>query len=582
MQYAQTIVDQPTSGIDDVFIYKIPPQLLPDIKVGQAVLVPFRNRIISAILTKLIGHIPVRFAGIDLKEIKKIVTETPILDSRMFKLIYWVSYHTGSTLAQAVFSVLPQLPRSFSHHGHVIPTKLTIQKPQKLALVGSLSQRISSYQKLIAHLGSNQQAILIFAEKTLAKEIAENIPGTYLIDSGKKAKERLDDWIDCRSGRHQIIIGTMKTIFMPAPNLAMIIVDDPFHPAYKNQAVPRFRVYDVARARSAIENCHLVFGSDYLPVEIAPYVLNRSYHLKDISQTAQMIFDNDAQAVFNHDYFPEKYLKLIEQSSRILIYHPIKTEYAGIFCQSCRQPIICQLCQNLSYIDQQSNLVCRQCHSVRPIPTECHRCGSTDLKPWRPGLFTIEHFLRTRFPQKSVYVIESKSNLPINFSLPENSIAVATQKVFELINFRSDVTFVTGLWNVFYAPNFRSNEFFVRSAKILANQTKQIIFLTPAVFLDNTRSILAVGWIKKELGERYQHGLPPYRREIQLERQFGTADKAKLTLAEIQKIYPEVTLDSQIIQQEKTILLKANLLGQPINLRLLPDRQDWNINPDPL
>ena len=106
-QYASIIIDISHEDVDRVFQYRIPPALLPQIRVGVQVCVPFGsgNRTRTGYVVEITDR-----PDYDKDKIKEIigVTEKSITaDARLIELAWWMKEQYGSTMNQALKTVLP-------------------------------------------------------------------------------------------------------------------------------------------------------------------------------------------------------------------------------------------------------------------------------------------------------------------------------------------------------------------------------------------------------------------------------------------------------------------------------------------
>lgn len=62
-----------------------------------------------------------------------------------------------------------------------------------------------------------------------------NFAGISIVNlhSGLSDGERLKAWLQARNGSAQIIIGTRSAVFTPAPQLALIIIDEEHDASFK-------------------------------------------------------------------------------------------------------------------------------------------------------------------------------------------------------------------------------------------------------------------------------------------------------------------------------------------------------------
>ncbi|MDK2965540.1 MULTISPECIES: primosomal protein N' [Lacrimispora] len=105
--YARIIIDISHEKVDRTFDYRIPDNLLADISVGTRVLIPFgrgntmrRGYVVE--ITAQAGYDPDK-----IKEIAGIVTDGVTAESRLITLAWWLKEQYGSTMNQALKTVLP-------------------------------------------------------------------------------------------------------------------------------------------------------------------------------------------------------------------------------------------------------------------------------------------------------------------------------------------------------------------------------------------------------------------------------------------------------------------------------------------
>src|SRR5690625_3379070 len=79
--------------------------------------------------------------------------------------------------------------------------------------------------------------------------------------TGMNDRERLDSWLQARSGRARIIIGTRSAIFTPLAEPGIIIVDEEHDGSFKQQDGFRYSARDLAVMRAHRLDIPLVLGS---------------------------------------------------------------------------------------------------------------------------------------------------------------------------------------------------------------------------------------------------------------------------------------------------------------------------------
>ena len=100
MAYAEVSVNSPAAR-RQTFSYAIPAGL--DISIGQAVWVPFGNKILQGIVLKLTNHPAVA----ETRDIAGVIEPRPVLSPTHAALVQWISEYYLSPLFDAVALMLP-------------------------------------------------------------------------------------------------------------------------------------------------------------------------------------------------------------------------------------------------------------------------------------------------------------------------------------------------------------------------------------------------------------------------------------------------------------------------------------------
>ena len=105
--YADIIVDISHEQLDKSFQYAVPKELENDIEVGMLVNVPFGrgNRNLTGYVIEL-GNEP-KYDVNKIKYINSIVPDKVKAVGRMIKLAAWLKHNYGSTMNQALKTVIP-------------------------------------------------------------------------------------------------------------------------------------------------------------------------------------------------------------------------------------------------------------------------------------------------------------------------------------------------------------------------------------------------------------------------------------------------------------------------------------------
>ena len=104
MNYANVLVN--IKGLEvKTFSYLIPDTLKDDIKIGQAVLVPFGRQ--GCIKAFVVGFTDYVEDGLKIKKIKSILDDKPLFNLKYFKLLEWVANYYCTDLVNVINLAIP-------------------------------------------------------------------------------------------------------------------------------------------------------------------------------------------------------------------------------------------------------------------------------------------------------------------------------------------------------------------------------------------------------------------------------------------------------------------------------------------
>ena len=107
MIFADVIVDISVKSLDRPFQYIVPEEMIDDAVIGAMVIIPFGsgNRELKGYIIGLSGE--AKFDVERTKAIKEIVKQGVVAESHLLSLAYWIKENYGSTMNDAIKSVMP-------------------------------------------------------------------------------------------------------------------------------------------------------------------------------------------------------------------------------------------------------------------------------------------------------------------------------------------------------------------------------------------------------------------------------------------------------------------------------------------
>jgi primosomal protein N' (replication factor Y) len=310
------------------------------------------------------------------------------------------------------------------------------------------------------------------------------------IHSAMTAKERRQVWYGIKNGRYRIVIGPRSAIFLPIPDLKMVVVDEEHDPSYKeHQQALKYNARDAAVMRGKIESLVVVLGSATPQVE--------SFHNASVGKyeliTLRDRIDNRPLPVADIVDLKDEFKRIITgklekalvetmaAGGQAIIYLNRRGFAPYMICPNCGYTASCPFCKlPLVYhkpAHDQPYLSCHVCDHKARYFTTCPKCGRATLLYHGAGTQRVEEMLNKiveRLPAETTagregWVIRldrdsarkrgEAERLFEKFSSGAARILLGTQLVTKGLDFPS-VTLV-GIINadiIFNLPDFRSGE----------------------------------------------------------------------------------------------------------------------------
>ncbi len=270
-----------------------------------------------------------------------------------------------------------------------------------------------------------RQALVLLPEIALSAQWLERFQARFgvapaLWHSEVGSRARRETWRAVAEGEAPVVVGARSALFLPFPDLGLIIVDEEHETAFKQEEGVVYHARDMAvvRARTAQAACVLVSATPSLEtlanVEAGRYA---ALHLPSRHGGAAMPL---VEAVDLRAHPPERgrFLSpsLVEAVGATLA----RGEQAMLFlnrrgyapltlCRACGHRLRCPNCTAwLVEHRARRSLQCHHCGHAEPIPPECPECGQPGtLAAVGPGVERVLEEARLLWPEARVLVMAS-------------------------------------------------------------------------------------------------------------------------------------------------------------------------------
>ncbi|MFO8010289.1 MAG: primosomal protein N' [Dehalococcoidia bacterium] len=387
------------------------------------------------------------------------------------------------------------------------------------------------------------------------ERFASRFPGRVAVLHSKLSPgEQFDEWHRIRQGDFDVVIGSRSAIFSPQPELGLIVIDEEHEWTYKqHDKSPLYHARDVAlklaeitgaivilgSATPALESYHRARKGDYQLIELPERVCAPSGGPPLSMPEVEVVDMREELKRGNRSIFSRGLAGAIEKAlgleEQVILFLNRRGAASFVQCRDCGHVMSCRRCDiALTYHPREERLICHLCNYKVQPPTSCPECWSRRIKFLGIGTQRVEDETGKRFPGARVIrwdrdVTEgrhSHEEILNKFQSHQADILIGTQMIAKGL----DIPLVTvvGAINAdvgLYLPDFRSSE---RTFQLLSQVTGRagrgeqggraiIQTYSPA----HHAIISAAGhdyrtFYENEIGLRYQYGLPPFTRLVQL------------------------------------------------------------------
>ena len=512
-QYASIIIDISHENVDRVFQYRIPPQLLGEIQVGMQVCVPFGsgNRTRTGYVVDISEK--AEYDVTKMKSIAGIVAGSVTADSRIISLAWWMKERYGSTMNQALKTVLPVKRKVKARNRQVVRSMVDVQIKEAEILLNEEQRQIAEdfcsrydrgdrapsliygitgsgktevYMEMISHvLKQGRQVIVLIPEISLTYQTVMRFYRRFgscisVMHSRLSAGERWDQYERARQGETQVMIGARSALFTDFPDLGLIIMDEEHEGAYKSESTPRYHAREVAEKLAGMWDAAFVMGSATPSLEAytrAREGIYRLYTLKNragegsVLAAAEVVDLRKEMEAGNKSIFSRRLQELIrdrlEKKEQVMLFMNRRGYSSFVSCRSCGEAVKCPHCDVTLTLHNKTRLVCHYCGYTVPLPKKCPSCGSPYLAGFGTGTQKIEELTKAMFPQARVLRMDldttskkgGHQEILSAFAKGEADILIGTQMIVKGHDFPG-VTLV-GILAAdasLYAPDYRSGE----------------------------------------------------------------------------------------------------------------------------
>ena len=271
-----------------------------------------------------------------------------------------------------------------------------------LALIEEMIKRGKQCIVLIPEIALTYQTLLRFY-----KRFGDRVS---VMNSSLSQGERFDQCERARKGEIDVMIGPRSALFVPFPNLGMIVIDEEHEGSYISENAPRYHARETAEYLASLKKASLVLGSAtpsleaYYKAKKGEYRLFTMKNRKNGGELANVRIVDLRQELRkgNRSIFSSELQELIrdrlEKKQQIMLFLN-RRGYAGfVSCRSCGYVMKCPHCDVSLSQHIGGKMVCHYCGYETVQLKRCPGCSSNYILGFKAGTQQIERQLYELFP----------------------------------------------------------------------------------------------------------------------------------------------------------------------------------------
>src|SRR5271169_5946154 len=272
------------------------------------------------------------------------------------------------------------------------------------------------FAAIAAALAAGRQVLVLLPEIALGAQWLERfrerfgaLPAQWHSDIG--GAERRDTWRAVITGRARVVVGARSALFLPFPELGLIIVDEEHDPSYKQEDGVIYQARDMAVLRASLDEIPIVLVSATPSLETVVNVARGRYgratlprrHAAAELPVVRLVDMRGERIEAGRFLAPPLVAELtatFEAGEQALLFLNRRGYAPLTLCRACGHRCQCPSC-TAWLVEHRftGRLLCHHCGHAEPVPPLCPECLTAGtLIPCGPGVERLLEEVTERFP----------------------------------------------------------------------------------------------------------------------------------------------------------------------------------------
>ncbi len=309
------------------------------------------------------------------------------------------------------------------------------------------SGKTEVYLEAVAEcLAHGRQALVLLPEIALSSQWLERFAVRFgtapaVWHSDLPSRTRRVTWRAVAAGEAPVLVGARSALFLPFPDLGLIVVDEEHETAFKQEEGVVYHARDMAVVRARLSAAPAVLVSATPSLETLANVEAGRYRQLSLASrhggaslpavsTLDLRDDPPPRGRFLADRLADAVRETIARGEQAMLFLNRRGYAPLTLCRHCGHRMQCPNCTAwLVEHRARRQLTCHHCGHVEPIPPVCPVCEAADsLVPIGPGVERITEEAALLFPEARVLVMASDT-VPGPASAAAAAGAIAAREV---------------------------------------------------------------------------------------------------------------------------------------------------------
>lgn len=288
------------------------------------------------------------------------------------------------------------------------------------------SGKTEVYFEAIAEcLRKGKQALVLLPEIALTEPFLKRFEARFGCQpvawhSDLRSSQRRRAWRGIASGEAAVTVGARSALFLPYPDLGLIVVDEAHEPSFKQEDGVQYHARDTAVMRAKFEDIPVILSTATPPIESRHMVELGRYREVSLPvrfagasmpaiSAIDLTQDPPPRGRWLAPALTEEMAANLERGEQSLLFLNRRGFAPLTLCRHCGHRFQCPNCTAWMVEHRlMHRLACHHCGHVMPPPKACPECGEEDsLVACGPGVERIADEVAALFPDARTAIVTS-------------------------------------------------------------------------------------------------------------------------------------------------------------------------------